>query len=84
MAKEKYGAGHAEGMLRKGFKEIGPVFKAFPDSISSPEETGVFGNLTQKEIQATKGKETSYEEWLNARAKEAEREPEPPEQGMER
>lgn len=84
MAKEKWGAGHAEGMGRKGFKELAPVFKAFPDSINSPEEIGVFGNLTQKEIQETKGKESSYEEFLNERAKEAEREPEPPEQGMER
>jgi hypothetical protein len=84
MAEEKYGAGHAKGMLRKGFKEIAPTLKAFPDSISSPEETGVFGNLTQKEIQETKGKETSHEEWLKARAKETEREPEPPEDEMER
>jgi hypothetical protein len=84
MAKEKWGAGHAQGMGRKGFKEIGPVFKAFPDSIGSPEEAGVFGNLTQAEVRETKGKESSYDEWLSARAKEAEREPEPPEQGMER
>ncbi len=84
MAKEKWGAGHAEGMFRKGFKEIGPAFKAFPDSISSPEEPGVFGNLTQQEIQESKGKESSYQKWLDSRAHEAAREPQPPEQGLER
>jgi hypothetical protein len=84
MAKAKWGAGHAQGMLRKGFKEIEPVLRAFPDSIRSPEEPGVFGNLTPQEVQETKGKDSSYQEWLQSRAKEAAREPEPPEKGMER
>jgi hypothetical protein len=84
MAKQKWGAGHASGMIRKGFKEIGPVFQAFPDSIRSPEEPGVFGNITAQEVQETKGKPSAYNEWLDARAKESAKDHEPPEQGMER
>lgn len=83
MGDEKIGAGHADGMLRKGFKEIGPVFQAFPDSIRSPEEPGVFGNLTPGEIRDAKSSDDSYNKWLDSRAQEAEREQEPPEKGME-
>ncbi|HEY4309320.1 MAG TPA: hypothetical protein VGN12_07695 [Pirellulales bacterium] len=81
---EKIGAGHLEGMLRKGFKEIGPVFQAFPDSIKSPEETGVFGNLSPQEIVDGKKTDAVYDEWLNARANETAHEPQPPDRGMER
>jgi hypothetical protein len=65
----KIGAGHLEGMASKGFKEIGPVFQAFPDSIKSPEEPGVFSNRTPQEVYESKGNE-SYREYLDRQARE--------------
>ena len=48
MAEEvKIGTGHAEAMLRAGFKELGQALQAFPgQGIQHVEEPGLFGNPT--------------------------------------
>lgn len=58
-------------MIRKGAKELSPALKAFPDSLESPEEPGVFLNLTQSEIRDTKGGYRSHEEYLDSCANES-------------
>ncbi len=48
--KPKIGAGHGMAMLRSGFKEIGQVLPAFPDSMKVVEEYGLFGNTLPQEV----------------------------------
>ena len=62
MDKPKIGAGHLDGMLRKGFKELGAgLIPAFPGHAPVIEESGVFGNLTPGEIADAKGKEAELD-----------------------
>jgi hypothetical protein len=44
----KFGEGHADAMIRAGFKEIAQALVAFPSSSIHPiEEPGLVGNPTQ-------------------------------------
>lgn len=55
MADVKWGAGHAEAMLRAGAKEAGQALVALPTSTIRPvEEPGLVGNLTPQEVMAAK------------------------------
>ncbi|OWK40997.1 hypothetical protein [Fimbriiglobus ruber] len=62
----KFGAGHAQAMLRAGGKELGQALVALPDSTIRPvEEPGMVGNLTPQEIYRDK---TAYESALDGYA----------------
>jgi len=77
----KIGEGHAEAMLRKGFKEIGQALQAFPpgQGIQLTEEPGVFGNPTPQLITQEMGGIESYNAMLDAAAARA-----APDQGHEK
>jgi hypothetical protein len=62
----KIGAGHLEGMLRSGVKELAQILPAFPGHGVQPvEEPGIAGNLTPQEI--VHGK-SQYESMLDGYA----------------
>ena len=46
----KIGAGHMAAMGRAGLKELAQALQAFPDSVRTVEEPGLYGNLTPQEI----------------------------------
>ena len=46
----KIGQGHANAMLRSGFKELGQIFPSGKDAIQPVEEMGLFGNALPQEI----------------------------------
>ncbi len=80
----KLGEGHADAMLRAGFKEIAQALVAFPNgSIHGVEEPGLVGNPTTPMVTKQMGgieavtKEFSLKEILDAPA------PETPPQSME-
>lgn len=69
MSKEKKGSGHAAAWLRAGAKELSTALVAFPNHAIQPvEEPGLFGNVTQMDVNQQKGKAMPYEQWLEARA----------------
>lgn len=60
--KQKIGAGHANAVMRQGFKEIAQVLPAFPaHGVQPVEESGLAGNLTPQEVANDKG---AYETML--------------------
>ena len=62
----KIGAGHLEGMIRSGVKELAQILPAFPGHGVQPvEEPGIAGNLTPQEI--VHGK-SQYESMLDGYA----------------
>jgi hypothetical protein len=79
------GKGHAMGMARLGWKELGHVVVAFPSAPQAMEEAGTAGNPTQLEVNVEKGNEGAYQEYLRSRAQEASaKQREPPDAAMER
>ncbi len=50
----KIGSGHMEAWLRAGLKEVAQSLPAFPQSIKSVEEPGLWGNPVQQEVYAQK------------------------------
>jgi hypothetical protein len=59
VARPKIGAGHLEGMIRQGHKEIAQILPAFNNGQHIVEEPGIFGNLTPGEV--ADGKEKDLE-----------------------
>jgi hypothetical protein len=79
---EEIGKGHAAGLVRIGFKELGHVVVAFPTTPQAMEEAGTAGNPTQLEVNYEKGNESPYQMYLKSKVRESEHEP--PDLGMER
>ncbi len=73
VAQPKIGAGHIEGMMRQGAKELAQFLPAFNNGQHIVEEPGIFGNLTPGEV--AKGKEDDLQLDRNQEpAKQMERE----------
>ena len=47
---QKLGQGHAAAWFRAGFKELGQIFPALPNSIKNVEEPGLYGNPVSQEV----------------------------------
>ncbi|MCD0458131.1 hypothetical protein [Roseiconus lacunae] len=48
--KRKLGQGSAQAAFRKGFRELGAITKAFPDSLAVPDEAGQLWSTTQQHV----------------------------------
>ena len=47
---DKIGQGHAAAVARLGLKELSQILPAFPDSIRTQDDPGLWGNATQREV----------------------------------